>query len=638
KGLDVAERGRFQVFDAADVGELKLAWYVDLGAGERGQESTPLIVDGAMYVTTSWSRVIALEAGTGKVLWRYDPKVPGDWGVNACCDVVNRGAALWEGKVYVGTLEGRLVALDAKNGQLLWQTPVIDRAERASITGAPRVIKGRVFIGSAGGEFGIRGRLTAVDAATGAILWRFFTVPGNPAVQPENLHLPAAAQTWTGQWWTRGGGGTVWDAMSYDPALDLLYIGTGNGSPWPQSVRSPKGGDNLFVSSILALRAETGEVVWHYQTTPGDEWGFDAASQMVLAEMFIAGNLRSVLIQAAANGFIYVIDRATGVLLSATPYVPTTWAASVDMATGRPLENPGARYSKTLKPFTAKPGPKGAHSWHPMAFNPRNGFLYIPAMLNSAELAVSKLQPVGRYALSTGTDVSHEPGTPPDSSRLIAWDPAKGKVVWSVDHETPVASGVLSTAGSVVFQGSTQGTLEAFQADTGKSLWRTDTGASITAAPVTYEVNGTQMVAVVAGSGGATLLEGGVETAKYVPATNTRRLLAYSLKGTAQLPIAPTSALQPSPPARFGTPAQVAKGKALYAEYCARCHGGDTINAGPLKDLKHSSRLGDSKQWGLVVHAGLLGASGMPGFMAELNAADADSIRAYVIDRAVAIP
>jgi quinohemoprotein ethanol dehydrogenase len=548
--------------------------------------------------------------------------------------VVNRGVAYWEGKVYVGTLDGRLIALNASDGKPLWDALVIDRAERASITGAPRVIRGRVFIGSAGGEFGVRGRLTAVDANTGVILWRFFTVPGDPSNGQENLHLPAAEKTWTAEWWKRGGGGTVWDAMAYDPEFDLMYIGTGNGSPWPQSVRSPGGGDNLFVSSIVALRPDTGEYVWHYQTTPGDEWGFDSASQLVLADLMIDGNLRAVLLQAAANGFVYVLDRARGRVISATPFVPVNWAKRVDIATGRPEENPAARYSRTHAPFTIQPGPAGAHSWHPMSFNPLNGLLYIPAMLNTAELSAAKAERLSRYALTTGTAVNRPAGSAPNSSRLIAWDPVRQKAVWTRERAAPVASGILATGGSVVFQGSTDGKLEALDARSGRSLWRMETGASITAAPVTYEANGTQIVAVIAGAGGATLMAGGPHTAPHLPGHNTPRLLAFSLNGSMKLPKSEITRSHRAPPERFGSPAQLANGKALYSRFCARCHGENTINAGPLLDLKNSARLSETAEWQRVVYAGLLSSTGMPGFMAEISSGDAEALRAYVVAEA----
>jgi quinohemoprotein ethanol dehydrogenase len=620
--------------DKSSVARLKLAWYLDLGAGERGQESTPLSVDGTLYLTTSWSRVIAIDAATGKLRWRYDPKVPQEWGINGCCDVVNRGLAFWDGKVYVGTFDGRLVALDASTGKPLWETAIIDRAERASITGAPRVIKGRVYIGSAGGEFGVRGRLIAVNADTGAILWRFFTVPGDPAVPPENLHLPAAQKTWTGKWWLGGGGGTVWDAMSYDPDLDLLYIGTGNGSPWPQSIRSPKGGDNLYVSSILALKAETGEVAWYYQTTPGDEWGFDAASQLILADLPMDGLVRQVVMQASANGFFYVLDRKDGRLLSATSFVPTTWATGVDLASGRPLEERAARYSKSGKPFLARPGPRGAHSWQPMSFNPATGLVYIPAQINAAQLSVSKEKGSSRYRITAGATVGRPQGLAPDSTELIAWDPLQHRGLWVIERDTPVASGVLSTAGSLLFQGSSNGVLEAFDAASGDRLWRTEAGSPITAAPMTYAINGTQYLAVVVGAGGAAMLEGGEAMHKQASTGSIARLLVYSLSGKAQLPPTSAAAAVGPPPEQTGTPAQIEKGKVLYASYCARCHGSEVINAGPLTGLARAASLGDAKQWNLIAFAGLKGNSGMPGFMAEIKPEDTEAVRAYVIHRA----
>jgi quinohemoprotein ethanol dehydrogenase len=620
-----------EAINVESVQHLRLAWYIDLLPGERGQASTPLVVDGVMYVTTSWSRVIALEASTGKMIWRYDPKVPGEWAINACCDVVNRGVAFWEGKVYLGALDGRLIALNATNGKLLWETVVIDRAERASITGAPRIIKGKVFIGSEGKDFDVRGRMTAVDANTGTILWRIFMVPGDPST-PENQPLSTEPKTWTGKWWSRGGGGTVSDAMAYDSVRDLMYIGTGNASPWPQSIRSPKGGDNLFVSSIIALHPDTGEYVWHYQTTPGDEWGFDATSQLTLAELSINGQLRSVIMQASANGFFYVLDRVTGQLISAAPFVPVNWAKGIDLNSGRPIENPAARYSKTQKPFEIQPGPHGAHSWHPMAFNPRNGLVYIPAMENAATLSVDKTEKSSRYALTRGAVVT--PTTETDTSHLSAWDPSLQKEVWRVEQDTPSASGVLATAGGLVFQGSTRGSLHAYHADTGKELWSTDTQASVTAAPITYETSGQQFVAVVVGSGGAIALEGGQRAATTTRLGGTPRILVYSLAGKATLPTTSIAADVPLPPKPFGKPDQLLKGKSLYARYCARCHGENVINAGLLKDLRQSTLLADTAQWKLTVYAGLLTSKGMVGFMAELSPADAESIRAFVVGRA----
>ena len=364
-----------------NVGQLRLAWHHDLDAIPRGQESTPLVVDGVMYVSTTWSKVFALDARTGKLLWEYDPKVPGEWGINACCDVVNRGVAFWKDKVYLGTLDGRLVALDAATGTPVWETQTVDRSQRYAITGAPRVIRNKVIIGNAGSEFGVRGYISAYDADTGELVWRFYTVPGEPgkkdgAASDEVLEK-IARPTWTGEWWKLGGGGTVWDAMAYDPELDLLYFGTGNGTPWSHTLRSPDGGDNLFLASIIAVKAETGEYVWHFQTVPGEDWDYTCTQSIVQADLEIDGEKRKVLLHAPKNGFFYVLDRATGKLISAQNYVPVTWASRIDLETGRPVENPEARYG--TDPVLVAPGPAGGHNWFPMAYNPITKLAYFPA-------------------------------------------------------------------------------------------------------------------------------------------------------------------------------------------------------------------------------------------------------------------
>ena len=378
-----------------NVRRLGLAWYFDTGT-KRGLEATPLVVDGVIFTTGSWSRVYALDAGSGRLLWEHDPQVPRAWGVNACCDVVNRGVAAWGDKVFVGTIDGRLVALDRASGKVVWETLTIDPARPYTITGAPRVVKGNVIIGNGGSEYGVRGYVSAYDAGTGELNWRFYTVPGNPDEPFENAVMAMAARTWSGDlWWEVGGGGTVWDAMAYDPELDLLYIGVGNGAPWNRHVRSPGGGDNLFLSSVIALRPETGEYVWHYQTTPGDSWDYTATQHMILADLVVGGVMRQVLMQAPKNGFFYVLDRATGELLSADKYIDATWASHVDVESGRPVETANADHSRESR--TTRPAPFGGHSWHPMAFNSATGLVYIPAMDNQAEY-------------STATDFRYLPG------------------------------------------------------------------------------------------------------------------------------------------------------------------------------------------------------------------------------------
>ena len=343
------------------VGTLGLSWFADLDS-RRGQESTPIVVDGVLYVTTAWSRVKAFDAATGTPLWSYDPEVPGEWAVNACCDVVNRGVAVWDGKVFVGSFDGRLIALDAATGRELWDVNTIDRTKPYTITGAPRVVKGKVLIGNGGAEFGVRGYLSAYDAATGALAWRFYTVPGNPADGFEQPILQKAAETWSGEWWKLGGGGTVWDSMAYDPELDLLYVGVGNGSPWNHLLRSEGKGDNLFLASIVALDPDDGSYVWHYQTTPGETWDHTATQHIIVADLRIDGAERRVVMQAPKNGFFYVLDAKTGALVSAKNFTEISWATHVDMKTGRPVENPAARYDKTGKNFQSLQNPNGAHT------------------------------------------------------------------------------------------------------------------------------------------------------------------------------------------------------------------------------------------------------------------------------------
>jgi len=361
---------------ADNASQLGLAWSADLDTN-RGQQATPLVIDGVMYVSTAWSMVKAYDAATGKLLWSYDPEVPREVGVKGCCDVVNRGVAAWKGKIYVGTFDGRLVALDARTGKPKWSVVTGDQSN-LTITGAPRVVKGRVIIGMSGGEYGIRGYLSAYDAETGKLAWRFYTVPGDPSKPFENKAMEMAAKTWSGEYWKLGGGGTTWDAISYDPDLNLVYFGVGNGIEWARNYRTKSKGDNLFLSSIVALNADTGKYVWHYQATPGEEWDFDAVQQLMQADLKIDGKQRKVIMQANKNGFFYVLDRTNGKLISATTFVPINWASGVDPKTGRPIENPGIRYDQTGKPFAMMPGALGAHSWQPMAYNPKTGLVYSP--------------------------------------------------------------------------------------------------------------------------------------------------------------------------------------------------------------------------------------------------------------------
>ncbi len=628
--------------DDRNVGQLGLTWYYDLDT-KRGQEATPIVVDGAMYFTTAWSKVVALDAATGAVLWTYDPKVPPEWGVNACCDVVNRGAAVWRGKVIFATLDGRLIALDAATGKRVWETLTIDPKFRYTITGAPRVVKGKVIIGNGGAEMEVRGYVSAYDAETGSLIWRFYTVPGDPSKPFESQILARAAKTWTGEWWKVGGGGTVWDSIVYDPELDLLYIGVGNGGPWNQRFRSPGGGDNLFIASIVALKPDTGEYVWHYQETPGDMWDYTSSQQITLADLAINGQPRKVILHAPKNGFFYVIDRATGALISAKPYTQINWATGVDMKTGRPIETPIARYPGNNPPPII-PGPLGAHSWQPMSFSPLTGLVYIPIQdVGFLYKTVPRFE-MKKLAPNYGIDVVAA-GMPQDPNvkktilgaidgRLVAWDPVQQKQVWDVKRPEPWNGGVLSTAGNLVFEGTANGYFEAYRADTGEKLWSTPAQTGVMAGPVSYEVAGEQYVAVLAGWGGVFPLATGEVSRKAGTMRNISRILAYKIGGKASLPPLPEieqPVLHP-PPATAST-ATVEQGRALYQRFCGACHGDVTVSGGVLPDLRYSSTLAND-QWFHIVLDGMLAPNGMVSFSKELSRKDAADIRAYVIFRA----
>ena len=627
-----------------NVAQLGLAWHHDLEAVNRGQASTPIVVDGVMYVSTTWSKVFALDAKTGKLLWGYDPQVPGEWGVNACCDVVNRGVAVWNGKVYLGTLDGRLVALDAASGKPVWDVSTIDKAQRYASTGAPRVINGKVIIGNAGAEMGVRGYIGAYDAETGEQLWRFYTVPGNPKDGVENKAMEMAAKTWKGEWWKLGGGGTVWDAMAYDPETDLLYFGTGNGTPWNRKLRSPGGGDNLFLSSVIAVKAATGEYVWHYQHTPGDEWDYDSTNHIILANLAINGTERKVLLQAPKNGVFYVLDRVTGEHLSSKPFVDINWATGFDPKTGRPVENPAARYSQTGKLFMASPGPAGGHAWHAMSFSPKTGLVYIPAQDLSQGYLAEEGRKVSKYTFNIGYDF--QKGSLPQVTaikdavkktfvgHLAAWDPVAQKEVWRVQFSGPWEGGVVSTGGNLVFQGTPLGEFVAYSADKGQKLWSAQTQTGVMAAPITYEVDGQQYVAVVTGYGGALAIAAGELARDTHTRTNTPRVLVYALGGKDTLPQDPYVALPLNPPADTASAAVIDKGFKVFHPYCSNCHGDAAVSGSFIPDLQHSPTLLDAAAWEKIVLGGERKARGMVSFAEELSKEDVEATRAYVIHRA----
>lgn len=629
------------------VGGLGLAWSYDTST-IRGLEASPIVVDGIMFTTGSWSKVFALNAKTGEELWTFDPKVPGEWARFACCDVVNRGVAVWQGRVYVASLDGRLFSLDAATGDIIWQVDTIDRKTPYTITGAPRVINGNVIIGNGGAEYGVRGYITAYNAENGQQNWRFFTVPGDPEKPVEHPELEAAMKTWsTGgtehKWWEVGGGGTAWDSMAYDPDLNLIYVGTGNGAPWNRWVRSPGGGDNLYLSSILALNPDTGRMAWSYQTTPGETWDYTATQHLILAELEIDGATRKVIMQAPKNGFFYVLDRESGELISADAYAKVTWAKGIDMETGRPIENEELTYKDKAQPVF--PGPGGAHNWYPMAFNPTTGLVYIPMhdqdFIYNNEAENYEYKP-GEWntgnSFSTfvkefenyGLNITDQQG----KGRLKAWDPAAKKAVWTKDHVTVVNSGLLTTAGNLVFQGSGDGQFFAFKADTGEVAWSTDVKTGIIAPPVTYAIDGEQYIAVMAGWGGggaATTFDPKLAHHEY---GNEGRILVFKLGGDPNVPQPEARDVTiPEPIPVEASAEDIAAGKKEYHRHCAVCHGLLAVGPYEIPDLRYSDpSIHDAYE--AIVLEGVLADTGMASFADVLDAADVKNIQSYVLTEA----
>lgn len=625
----------------SNVKNLGLAWYADLDTA-RGQEATPLIIDGKIFISTAWSKAKAYDAVSGKLLWEYDPKVPGERGASACCDVVNRGLAAYGKNLYLGTLDGRLVALDRNTGKEVWSQVTVDQSKPYTITGAPRVINGLVIIGNGGAEFGVRGYVTAYDAASGKQVWRFYTVPGEPGTNTEP-HLKSAEATWKGDYYKYGGGGTVWDSMAYDPDLDLLYIGVGNGSPWNQFYRSAGEGDNLYLSSIVALRPKTGQYVWHFQTTPGETWDYTATQHMILADLQIGQEKRKVLMQAPKNGFFFVLDRATGKLISANNYVPVNWATGFDLKTGRPIENPESRYYKTQKMWMGSPGPLGAHNWQPMAFDPKSGLVFIPALNTAFPFFHDPTWKPANLGYNLGIPIPQMPVDPKSRAQviasttgdLIAWDPIAQKPRWKVHYAGPWNGGLLATAGALLFQGNTLGEFNAFDTATGKKLWSFDAQTGVVAPATTFRVGSEQYVAVLAGWGGAFPLGAGIASEPVGPKRNLSRLLVFKLGGQAKLPqIEAVKMAALDPPKPSGTKEQLAEGALKYARYCAVCHGDAAIGSSVIRDLRRGVSLKDATLWNKIVIGGALVNNGMIGWKQELSDEQAENIRLFVITRA----
>ncbi|MEP7312083.1 MAG: PQQ-dependent dehydrogenase, methanol/ethanol family [Pseudomonadota bacterium] len=614
--------------NASNVSRLGLAWYQDLNT-TRGVEAAPLFVDGVLYNTSAWNVTAAYDARSGKQLWRYDPKVPPQYARLACCDVVSRGLALSAGKVLIATLDGRLIALDAKAGTPVWEVQTLEPGPY-SVTGAPRVFNGKVVIGNAGGDFGARGYVTAYDLATGKQLWRFYTVPGDPAKPRENAAMQKAGETWQGDAW-QGGGGTVWDSIVYDDELQLLYLGVGNGGP----TRFNAPGDNLYLASIVALKADTGEYVWHYQQVQNEIWDYTATQPLILADIRVGGAPRKVIMQAPKNGFFYVLDRATGELLSAQKFAPNTWATHVDLATGKAVLTPEARYPDN-EPVLLTPGPAGAHNWFPMSFSPKTGLAYFPVQEGwmvyplgpgHAEGAVSEETRASR--LKKRQELSAL-GDSREKGWLTAWDPVAQKEVWRVPHSRPGSGGVLSTAGNLVVQGSPDRKLVIYSADKGEKLWEAFVQQVPIANAITYLLDGEQYIAVNAGWGGGMAL---VEMSANKPPLHisTARLLVFKLDGKAQLPeLAPPSKIPPPPLAR-APEALVTQGQAVYERVCVTCHGRNV--RGGLKDLRYTTRETYTK-FNDIVLKGIYKEKGMASFADVVTPAEVAAVRAYIVARA----
>ncbi len=620
--------------NTSNVGRLGLAWEADMESN-RGLEATPIMVGGVLYVTSTWSRVMAFDARTGRRLWTYDPEVPRGVGRRLCCDVVNRGVAVWNGRVFVGTLDGRLVALGARTGRPLWTVNTVagwDKSTPYSITGAPRVIKGRVIIGQGGADRGVRGFLIAYDARTGKEAWRFWIVPEGPADKPENAEMAAALKTWPSDpIWKGKGGGTAWDAMAFDPALNLLYVGTGNGGYWRRQ-RQRDGGDDLYVSSIVALNPDTGKLVWHYQETPGDRWDYTATNSIILADMTVDGRPRKVLFQAPKNGFFYLLDRQTGELLGADKYGAATWAERVDLKTGRPVLSETAFFDKEDRLIW--PNLNGAHDWQSMSFNPSTGLAYIPAF--DAPWVFS-MKPGFRYFYDIGVPpdelakMSAGQGELKKGGHLRAWDVAGRRQKWVVELPSTWNGGTLSTAGGLVFQAAGDGHFNAYDAADGKRLLHLFTGSSAMAAPITYSLGAVQYVAYVAGYGGSGMISVG-DAAAVRTYENQGRLLVFRLGGKPvptppkrDVPLGPPKVdageLPPMPAADQET------GKRLYLN-CAGCHS----VAGGTPMLPNLGRVRAIGRDGLksILLKGALESAGMPRFDDVLTDKDVDVLYDYL--------
>jgi quinohemoprotein ethanol dehydrogenase len=634
-GDDESSFSRLDQIDTHNVGQLGLAWSLDLPR-EQTLEATPLAVDGVLYFTGTLSTVYAVEATTGRLLWRYDPRIAEHMPDHMHFAFgANRGAAYAKGKIYVGSLDGRLIALDARSGKPIWITETVSEESKQTITGAPRVFKGKVLIGNGGADVGARGYVTAYDQDSGKQLWRFYTVPTDPAREPRDEAMQLAAKTWGGEWWkVSGGGGTVWDGITYDPQFNRVYIGVGNSGPYNPRTRSPGGGDNLFLASIVALDADTGRYLWHYQVNPLEAWDYKATANMITATLRIAGKARAVLMQSPTNGFFYVLDRVTGRLISAQKIGKVTWADHIDLSTGRPVEAANIRYENG--PVTMWPSPFGAHNWQSMSYSPRTGLVYIPYMQLGARYTPPNQSSAGGDPFAAIAGVSITPVVADENDgkgALLAWDPVAQRSRWRVQHATLWNGGTLATAGDLVFQGDADGQFSAYEASSGRQVWSFSAKLGIVAAPMTYQVHGRQYVSVLVGYGGATAVWSSLTNRGWKFGLQPRRLLTFRLGGSARLP--------DTPPPDFSVHAldipelvidksQASAGARLYAGNCSFCHGGGLLSAGaPAPDLRESPLALNLSGMTTILKQGTLAPQGMPRF-GTLSDGEISSLYMYI--------
>ena len=645
--------------DSNNVSRLGFAWQYRFGT-YRGMEATPLVIDGVLYVTGNWGVTYAFDAASGRKLWRYDPEIDYQWARYVCCDAVNRGVAVWRGRVYVGALDGYLHCLDARTGARLWKVDTLPaRGPKTpySMTGVPVVAGDAVVVGGSGGDFaGVRGYVAAYDLGTGQFRWRFYTVPRDPAQGPQDQpHLVAAVATWDPNHpWAEGIGGTVWDGMSYDPDLKLLYIGTGNGAPYNLREGGRHGGDDLYAASIVAIHADSGTLAWYYQTTPGDRWDYDSTQKFVFAQLEFGGHPRQVLLQASKNGFLYALDRKTGELLAAHPFTWVNWTSGIDAKTGRPIPTAQADYEKA--PKLIMPSAVGAHSWQPMALSPKTGLLYIPVLdepmiyVESSERRAGLVE--GWFTTPAFAPEDYDPkelkplygDLPPlaaltkdyqhparSQGALRAVDPATGRTAWEAGTASAWDGGVLATGGNLVFQADETGHLNAYAADSGKRLASFNLGTSVMAAPMSYAVGGTQYIAVLAGLGGGFLGGTYPESSAAYRYGNEGRLIVLKLGGTEiPLPAPYQEQPMPAPPPEQASSTQIAHGELLYNRYCGRCH---SFGRGVIPDLRRMSAE-EHQIFDNIVRGGTYLPRGMGRFDDVLSADDAADIHGYIVHRA----